>query len=113
MRRLLIAAIAFLSAGFVWSNPAHAADPAIILRIVGGIAGQPVYTAKEAPIWQSRMVEALGGLPVIVPAAAVDKRRLRDILRNTILPDWIARCGETCRGAWNDTLGAELRMPIP
>jgi TRAP-type C4-dicarboxylate transport system substrate-binding protein len=349
MRRLLIAAIVFLSAGSVWSNPAHAVDPEITLRIVGGIGGQPVYTAKEAPFWQSRivaatggrlrgeitpydrsgirpeemlnliqlgavpfgtvqftsaflfeplllgydlpglnldfatlrghaatfrpmiearlrneydlellavytypaqvlfcaapfadlsqlagrrirtssaamsrMVEALGGLPVIVPfaqivesvqkrvvdcvitgsmggnilglhrvtghispisftfgpmafvangaawrklppdirtilraelvkleaevwelseqgtmegiscnigidpctsgergkmklvpAAAIDKRRLRDILRNTILPDWIARCGETCRGAWNDTLGAELRMPIP
>jgi TRAP-type C4-dicarboxylate transport system substrate-binding protein len=61
MRRLLIAALAFLSAGL--AGPAHvqAADPEITLRIVGGLAGQPVYTTKEAPFWQSRIVAATGG----------------------------------------------------
>ncbi|MCA3260610.1 MAG: TRAP transporter substrate-binding protein DctP [Telmatospirillum sp.] len=61
MRRLLIAAIAFLSTGLAWYMPGHTAEPEITLRIVGGLAGQPVYTAKEAPFWQSRIVAATGG----------------------------------------------------
>jgi len=53
------------------------------------------------------------GTMKLVPATAIDQRRMRDILRNVILPDWIARCGEPCRSAWNKTLGAQMSMPLP
>ncbi len=61
MRLLLIAATVFLSAGLAWCMPVRAAEPEITLRIVGGLAGTPVYTVKEMPFWQSRIVAATGG----------------------------------------------------
>jgi hypothetical protein len=58
---------------------------------------------------------ALGerGKMMLVPVSAADERRMREILRTLVLPEWIARCGETCRSVWNETLGAKLDMPIP
>lgn len=53
------------------------------------------------------------GAMKLVPASAADQRRLQDVMRTVVLPDWIARRGETCRSAWNNTIGADLRMAIP
>jgi len=44
-----------------------------------------------------------GHMTLVRPSAA-DAQRLRDLLANTVLPRWVARCGPRCADAWNDTI---------
>lgn len=131
MRRLLIAAIAFLSAGFACSSPVPAADPESTPFARGGIRAEDTTSRfqLEAEIWEmsergtregiscnigaASCLHGDRGAMKLVPASAADKRRLNEILRTIIVPDWIVRCGEPCRNARNDALGSALRMPIP
>ncbi len=156
MRRLLIAAIVFVSAGFASASPAPAADPEITPFARGGIRAEdtmsrvqreavPFGTVRFAAAFQFRPMAELAvleaeiwemsergtregifcnidaasclhgdrGATKLVPASAADKRRLNEILRTIIVPDWIVRCGETCPNARNDALGSALRVPIP
>lgn len=39
------------------------------------------------------------------PLAAADERQRQDILRNTVMPRWIERCGKRCAEVWNQTIG--------
>lgn len=111
--------MAFVANGVAWRKlPADLQD---ILRAE--------LTKVEAEVWdqseqdtragiacntgQRRCAAADRGAMKLVPASAADERRMRDILRNVMLPDWSARCGVPCRNAWNETLGAELHMLIP
>lgn len=44
------------------------------------------------------------------PLVAADERLRQDILRNTVLPRWIERCGRRCAEVWNQTLGKASDM---
>ena len=44
----------------------------------------------------------------LVPITADDEALRRRLLTQTILPQWIRRCGDNCVTAWNETLGTAL-----
>lgn len=41
----------------------------------------------------------------LIPLSATDRRHVREVLRTSVLPGWIARCGEACVPLWNKLLG--------
>jgi TRAP-type C4-dicarboxylate transport system substrate-binding protein len=47
---------------------------------------------------------------VLVEAAPADRTLLEQVLREVILPNWAARCGEDCAAAWNRTVGARMGL---
>ncbi|MBX9752970.1 MAG: TRAP transporter substrate-binding protein [Roseococcus sp.] len=71
----------------------------------------------EAQIWTAAEQETTEGLACnagqgacnsgrrgtmrLIPVSAADEARRRQVLRDTVLPRWIARCGEECAAAWN------------
>jgi TRAP-type C4-dicarboxylate transport system substrate-binding protein len=48
----------------------------------------------------------------LVPAANDDEALRRKLLTQTILPQWIQRCGSNCVAAWNETLGNALGIRV-
>jgi hypothetical protein len=40
-----------------------------------------------------------------VPETAADRQRLREVVRSSVIPRWIERCGDECVKAWNATIG--------
>lgn len=44
------------------------------------------------------------GSMTVVPASTEDRARRQRLLTETVLPGWIARCGNDCADAWNRTL---------
>jgi len=48
-----------------------------------------------------------------VPPLAADRDRVRALLAGTVLPSWLARCGEPCARLWADTLGRALGIAAP
>lgn len=79
--------------------------------------------ALEAQIWAAADQETTEGLACnagragcssgrrgdmrLIPVSAADEARRQQALRGTVLPRWVARCGESCAAAWNGQL-AEL-----
>ncbi len=80
----------------------------------------------EARIWEAAAEETGDGLAcnagatscqmgrrgrmVVVPVSAEDEALRRRLLRDTVLPGWIRRCGNDCADAWNQTIGPELGL---
>ena len=48
----------------------------------------------------------------LVPITAGDDALQRQLLTQTILPQWIRRCGDNCVVAWNETLGPALGIRV-
>ena len=48
----------------------------------------------------------------LVPITAADDALRTRLLTQTILPQWIRRCGDTCVTAWNETLGTPLGIRV-
>jgi TRAP-type C4-dicarboxylate transport system substrate-binding protein len=48
----------------------------------------------------------------LVPITADDDALRRRLLTQTILPQWIRRCGDTCVTAWNETLSTTLGIRV-
>lgn len=49
--------------------------------------------------------KAAKGRMIEVPLSATDDHQRQEILRNTVLPRWIQRCGLRCAEVWNQTIG--------
>jgi hypothetical protein len=49
-------------------------------------------------------------VPEVHPA---DAQRLRDLLRDAVLPRWLERCGADCAQAWNATLAQSSGVRVP
>jgi hypothetical protein len=47
-----------------------------------------------------------------VPLTDDDKARSRELLREVVLPRWIARCGAPCVVGWNATLAACIGLSV-
>lgn len=45
------------------------------------------------------------GSMVVVPATEQDERLRQQILKTTVLPRWVKRCGVQCASIWNETIG--------
>ena len=52
------------------------------------------------------------GKMVIVPATAEDQRRTREIFTNTVLPQWLQRCGPRCAEIWQQTIGPARGLAV-
>jgi len=50
--------------------------------------------------------------PMTLVDAAADESRRTSLLRDVVLPRWIARCGSNCAAAWNTYLGAITGITI-
>jgi TRAP-type C4-dicarboxylate transport system substrate-binding protein len=48
-----------------------------------------------------------------VPVLPEDRESVRRLLSQTVLPAWVARCGEPCARIWSDTLGRAFGIPGP
>lgn len=48
-----------------------------------------------------------------VSVSARDERRRQTLLKDTILPRWLARCGGQCAEVWNQTVGAAQGLAAP
>lgn len=44
----------------------------------------------------------------LVPVSEADRTLLSDLLKNTIVPKWAARCPGDCVAQWNDTVGTAI-----
>jgi TRAP-type C4-dicarboxylate transport system substrate-binding protein len=78
----------------------------------------------ELSIWDAADQETTGGLACdtgaatcvdgklfqmhLVPVTAKDEARRSHLFAESILPDWLRRCGHDCVTAWNGTLGPTL-----
>jgi TRAP-type C4-dicarboxylate transport system substrate-binding protein len=78
----------------------------------------------EGQIWAAAEQETLEGLACnsgrvactsgrrgqmrLIPVSAADEALRRQVLRSTVLPRWIARCGEDCAAAWNRQMADEV-----
>lgn len=52
------------------------------------------------------------GSMTLVDVSDDDRARQREILEESILPDWASRCGRDCAERFNETIGAELGIEI-
>ena len=41
-----------------------------------------------------------------------DKTRIREIVKQSVLPGWAERCGEDCVAQWNDSVGKDIDVVI-
>jgi hypothetical protein len=48
----------------------------------------------------------------LVPVDPTDAIARKQLLVNSILPQWIQRCGQDCVEAWNSTLGPQLNIQV-
>jgi TRAP-type C4-dicarboxylate transport system substrate-binding protein len=82
-RALLAAALAELE-GEIWEGAERETGEGLACN-----AGRPGCAGGRA------------GRMQIVPVSAADAERRQRLLRETVLPRWISRCGPDCREAWN------------
>jgi TRAP-type C4-dicarboxylate transport system substrate-binding protein len=89
--------------------------------LAGGLA------ALEAAIWQGAHAETADGLAcnagrpgcqggrpgrmIIVEDRPENALHRQQLLRESVLPAWIRRCGEACVASWNAAIGRELDLP--
>ncbi len=82
----------------------------------------------EASIWRASELETAQGMAcntgsaacsggnkgkmVQVVHSASDDQLRQQVLRSTVLPGWLARCGAACASVWNQTLAASLNPPL-
>ncbi len=50
------------------------------------------------------------GAMAAVNPTAIDDRRRQEILRATVLKNWVQRCGDKCASVWNETLKGATRI---
>ncbi|WPB83787.1 TRAP transporter substrate-binding protein [Sediminicoccus rosea] len=88
-------------------------------------------TALEEEIWTAAEQDTLQGLRCnaghadctgglrgrmrVVPVSAADEQMRQRLVRQTVLPRWLDRCGENCARVWNDSLAATtgIRAGMP
>ncbi len=85
-------------------------------QISAGLAEleEEIWTAAEEDTLQglrcnAGQTECVGGQRgrmQIVPVSAADEEIRRRLLRETVLPRWLDRCGEHCAQTWNHSLAA-------
>lgn len=82
----------------------------------------------EAAVWQESEQETAEGLAChtgakpctagppgrlsIVPHSPADELLRQSILKQTVLPRWLARCGPDCAAVWQQTLGPALKIEL-
>lgn len=82
----------------------------------------------EAAIWAASERESLEGMTcntgsplcktgdkgtmISVATSASDERVRQQVLSNTVLPRWLARCNSNCASVWNQTVGVNLKPPM-
>jgi TRAP-type C4-dicarboxylate transport system substrate-binding protein len=109
----------FAANGQAWS----ALPPALQRSLRNGLAGleNEVWAAAARDTEDGFLCNAgheecrdgtRGGLRWEPPSAA-DETLRRRLLADTVVPGWIARCGEECRVAWNTYLAPMTRIFIP
>lgn len=69
----------------------------------------------EAAIWQAAGQDTEAGFAcpagwpacglVVIEDSPAERQRRDELLRETVLPAWIRRCGSDCADAWNATIG--------
>jgi len=90
---------------------------------------QTGISALELSIWDAADRETATGLACdigssecvggtlfrmhLVPVTGEDDAQRTLLLTGSILPRWVQRCGNDCVTAWNETLGAALRIQLP
>lgn len=52
------------------------------------------------------------GAMVQVATSAQDERLRQQIFNDTVLPQWLARCGTSCADLWRKTIGAQRIPPV-
>ena len=83
----------------------------------------------EARIWQNAEQETAMGMDcntgaptctrasrgrmVGVPTSPQDERLRAEVLRSTVLPRWLLRCGVGCEALWRDTIGPARGIALP
>jgi TRAP-type C4-dicarboxylate transport system substrate-binding protein len=102
---------------FAAHGPSWAALPdEVRAQISAGLA------TLEAEIWAAAEQDTLQGLLCnaghadcvagqrgrmrVVPVSPADEEIRRRVVRQTVLPRWMERCGEDCARTWNETLAA-------
>ena len=53
------------------------------------------------------------GRMIRVPLLAEDAEMAKSLVRSTILPRWVARCGTACADAWDGTIGPVVSIMAP
>jgi TRAP-type C4-dicarboxylate transport system substrate-binding protein len=53
------------------------------------------------------------GTMVAVQPSREDLQRSQQILKATVLKNWVQRCGEKCAAVWNETLRSLTRLDAP
>jgi hypothetical protein len=82
----------------------------------------------EARIWEASAQETQDGLAcntgapacrsgrkgrmVGVPMTPQDNLQRQEVLRTSILPSWLRRCGPDCATVWNQTIGPEHGITV-
>lgn len=104
---------------FAAHRPSWNALPEALRRSIAGGLGE-----LEAEIWAAAEQETREGLACntgqegcaagrrgamrVVPVTPADEEARRGLLRDTVLPRWIDRCGEECVDAWNESVAASV-----
>jgi TRAP-type C4-dicarboxylate transport system substrate-binding protein len=68
-------------------------------------AGQDTLTGFLCNIGAPSCPNGRRGRMTLVPASDIDRETRKQLLRDVVLPRWIDRCGTTCIGIWNETVG--------
>lgn len=81
------------------------AEPPILLKSVGGLAGVSQsdvsrYSRYEAPFW-TQQVPLLTTGRVHAEIASFDRAHRDRLRRDAVLPGWTGRCGAVCAETWN------------
>ena len=76
LRHLLAALGCVLLAGLAGAPAAHATDPAIRIKVIGGLAEVSQYVRFEEPFWRRRLGEFTGGR-VVAEIAPFDRSGIR------------------------------------
>ena len=87
-----------------------------IVQVGVHVLEQRIWTAAEqetknglaCDTGQSDCVGGHRSHMTLVVATKADTEFRRHLLVDTVLPNWIRRCGEDCITAWNETLGPKL-----
>lgn len=48
----------------------------------------------------------------VATVSDADKKKIREIVKNAVLPDWAKRCGADCVAQWNETVGKQADIVI-
>lgn len=67
----------------------------------------------DCNIGTSTCVGGRKGKMTLVPLSPADELRRKDILKATVLPRWLHRCGPQCAAIWDQTIGPALGIVAP